>query len=198
MIEAIINGLALAQTPYTEAIAACLQHLDQAQDSPIALTTAPIVGYMHHTDESQLYHVATTIAGDAPTTQAATIASAYCIALTLNGVHVPDYVPRIMTFCDGLSDDFDLALLRIGHVLGWVDETAALHHIGTSDRPANVIAGALYAMLRHEDDYTACITLAATHSAATAAIAGALMGARLGTVDALPAHDPVDLAAFGF
>jgi ADP-ribosylglycohydrolase len=94
-----------------------------------------------------------------------------------------------MIFCDGLSDDLDAALLRVGHVLAWVDEEAAMRHIGQGWSGEQVVALALYCVLRYTDDYAGCVRRAANfsgNSASIACIAGGILGARLGTLEAIP------------
>ena len=49
-----------------------------------------------------------------PTAVAASIAAAYAVKLALDGVHVAEYLPRIMAFIDGISDEFDAAIYRVG------------------------------------------------------------------------------------
>lgn len=107
-----------------------------------------------------------------------TLASAYLIKLALNDVLIREYAARLMEFTTGLSDELDQAILRVGHVMGWVNEQAALNHIHKKKTDVENVALALYCVMRHPDDFAACIKLAP--SPEVAGLAGAIMGARLG------------------
>jgi ADP-ribosylglycohydrolase len=156
-----------------------------------AMRVAPI-GYLYRQDESRLREVAeasSLITHRHPAAVAASIAGAYLAGLALEEVPPGEYLRRVMLFCDGVSEDFDAAILRVGHVLGWVDEEAALRHIGEGWIGEEAIALALYCVLRYPDDYVACVRRAANtdgDSDSIASIAGGIMGARLG-LDAIPA-----------
>jgi ADP-ribosylglycohydrolase len=150
------------------------------------------IGFLYRHDEARLYDVAEAsglITHRHPTAIAASIGAAYLISLVLNGAHDHDYLRKVMTFCDGISDEFDAAILRVGHVLGWGNEEAALDHIGQGWTGEEAVALALYCVLRYPDDYVACVRRAANtngDSDSIACIAGGIMGARLG-LDAIPA-----------
>jgi len=172
-------------TPWREA------GLEHSKGCGSAMRVATI-GYLYQQDEARLYEVAQAsglITHRHPAAIAASIAGAYLISLVLNGAHDHDYLRKVMTFCDGLSDEFDAAILRVGHVLGWSNEEAALTHIGEGWTGEEAIALALYCVLRYPDDYVACVRRAANtngDSDSIASIAGGIMGARLG-LEAIPA-----------
>ncbi|MDZ4763903.1 MAG: ADP-ribosylglycohydrolase family protein [Chloroflexota bacterium] len=120
---------------------------------------------------------------------AASMAGAYLIKLALDGTPISDYLHATSAFTSGISDDFDAALYRVGHVGAWNDEEAALSHIGEGWTGEEAIALALYCVLRYPDDYTACMRRAATtngDSDSIASIAGGILGARLG-LETIPA-----------
>ncbi len=150
------------------------------------------IGYLYCGDEDRLRAVAESsglITHGHRTAVAASIGAAYAVKLALDGVPVADYLRRILAFTDGISDEFDAALLRVGHVLAWNDEEAALDHIGQGWTGEEALALALYCLLRSPDDYTACVRRAANtngDSDSVACIAGGILGARLG-LDAIPA-----------
>ena len=124
-----------------------------------------------------------------PAAIAASIAGAYLVKLALDKVPVTEYMKRVMAFTDGISDEFDAAILRVGHVLGWVNEEAALDHNGEGWTGDEAIALAIYCILRYPDDYVACVRRAANtegDSDSIACIAGGIMGAHLG-LEAIPA-----------
>ena len=76
-----------------------------------------------------------------------------------------------------------LSMLRVGHVLGWGDEVAALRHIGEGWIGEEAVALALYCILRYPDSYVDCVRRGANtdgDSDSIACIAGGIMGARLG------------------
>jgi ADP-ribosylglycohydrolase len=150
------------------------------------------IGYFYQNDEQRLREVAEAsglITHGHPAAVAASIAAAYAVKLALDGVPVSAYLPRIGAFVDGISEDFDAALYRVGHAGAWGDEEAALDHIGQGWVGEEAVALALYCVIRYPDDYAACVRRAANtngDSDSIACIAGGISGARLG-LDAVPA-----------
>ncbi len=150
------------------------------------------IGYFYQHDPARLRELAEAsgiITHGHPAAVAASIAAAYAIKLALDGVAVKEYLNRILTFVEGISDEFDAALYRVGHVGGWTDEIGALKHIGEGWTGEEAVALALYCVLRYPDDYVACMQRAANtngDSDSIACIAGGIMGARLG-LRAIPA-----------
>lgn len=157
-----------------------------------AMRAAPI-GCIYHQDEQRLFEIAqasSVITHRHPAAIAATVAAAYVIKLAVEGCPPHEYLRRIMTFCEGLSEELDAAILRVGHVMGWVNEEAALNHIGQGWTGEEAIALALYCVLRYPDDYVACVQRAANtngDSDSIACIAGGIIGARLGPAAIPPA-----------
>lgn len=155
-----------------------------------AMRTAAI-GWFYRHDDQRLKEVAiasSVITHRHPAAIAASVAAAYLIKLALTAVPVDQYIQRTLEFTDGLSDKFHLAILRVGHVLGWGNEEAALDHLGEGWVGDEAIALALYCILRHPDDYVRCMRRAANtngDSDSIACIAGGIMGARLG-LEAIP------------
>lgn len=155
-----------------------------------AMRVAPI-GCLYREDPPRLWEVASAssfITHRHPTAIAAAVAAAYAVALALADVPPQDFIPHILVFCDGLSDELDTVLLRVGHVLGWGSEEAALDHIGQGWAGEEAVALALYCVLRYPDDYAACVRRGANtngDSDSIACIAGGIMGARLG-LEAIP------------
>jgi ADP-ribosylglycohydrolase len=151
------------------------------------------IGYLYQDDEMRLREVAEAsgvITHRHPAAIAASLAGAYLIKLALDGVKVTEYLPRVMAFTDGISDEFDAAILRVGHVMGWTNEESALDHIGEGWTGDEAIALALYCILKYPDNYVACVRRAANSegdSDSIACIAGGIMGARLG-LEAIPAE----------
>ena len=167
------------------------------------------IGYLYQDDESRLREVAEAsglITHGHPAAVAASTAAAYAVKLALDGVSVAEYLPRIMAFTDGISQEFDAALYRVGHAGAWMDEEAALDHIGQGWVGEEAVALALYCVIRYPDDYAACVRRAANtngDSDSVACVAGGISAARLG-LEAVPStwrercenHDTLcDLAA---
>ncbi len=155
-----------------------------------AMRVAPL-GYFYQFYPDMLYRVADAtaiITHNHPTARAAAIAAAYLVKLALDGVSPEAYLRKVMTFTDGLSDELDYALLRVGHVLAWNDEESALNHIGQGWVADEAVALALYCVMRYPDDYVACVRRAANtdgDSDSIACIAGGISAARLG-LDTIP------------
>lgn len=149
------------------------------------------IGYLYQHDEAKLKEVAHSsgiITHGHSAAIAASIAGAYLVKLALDGVHPNEYMRRVLEFCDGISDEFDQAILRVGHVLGWGSEEKALTHIGEGWVGEEAVALALYCVLKYPDDYVTCVCRGANtdgDSDSIACIAGGIMGARLG-LDAIP------------
>lgn len=155
-----------------------------------AMRVAPI-GYLYQDDQEKLKAVALAsgiITHGHPAAQAASIAAAYMVKLALDGVHPSAWFAPLLHITAGISDEFDQAILRVGHVEGWINRDAALKHIGEGWVGEESVAIALYCVRQHPDDYTAAVRLAANidgDSDSTACITGGILGARLGLA-ALP------------
>jgi ADP-ribosylglycohydrolase len=150
------------------------------------------IGCLYQHDEERLREISIAsglITHRHPTAIAASVAAAYAIKLALDGVAVSQFLPRIMAFTDGLSDELDAALYGVGHAGAWADEERALDHIGQGWTGEEAVALAFYCVIRYPDDYAACVRRAANtegDSDSIACIAGGILGARLG-LDAVPA-----------
>lgn len=150
-----------------------------------AMRVAPI-GYFYQTQPEKLKEVAHAsgiITHGHPAAIAASLAAAYLVKLALDGVHPRDWFAPLLQFTDGISDEFDAAILRVGHVEGWTNRSAALAHIGAGWVGEEAVAMALYCVRQHPDDYLAAIRLGANitgDSDSVACIAGGILGARLG------------------
>jgi ADP-ribosylglycohydrolase len=144
------------------------------------------IGYFYQHDEAQLRIIAEAsgiITHGHPAAVAASIAGAYLVKLALDGVHPDEYLGRIQTFVGGISEDFDTAMLRVGHVVSWGSEDSALRHIGEGWVGEEAIALALYCVMRYPDDYVGAVRRGANtdgDSDSIACIAGGILGARLG------------------
>jgi ADP-ribosylglycohydrolase len=149
------------------------------------------VGFLYQHDPDRLREVAhaTGIATHAhPADDAAAIAAAYLIKLALDGVPPGGYIRHTLAFTDGISTDFHDALLRVGHVVEWTDEFAAINHIGSGWIGEEAVAMAVYCAVRHADDFAGAVRRAVNipgDSDSVGCIAGGLVAARLG-LDFLP------------
>jgi ADP-ribosylglycohydrolase len=145
--------------------------------------------YQHQPDRLKMIAIATSqITHRHPAALAAAVAAAYLVKLALDGVPADEYIRQTIAFTEGISHELTYALLRIGHVLGWSNEEAALDHLGQGWTGEEAVALALYCVLRYPDDYVACVRRAANtngDSDSIACIAGGMMGARLG-LSAIP------------
>ncbi len=156
-----------------------------------AMRVAP-VGYLYQHLPDRLREIAeaTSLATHGhPTATAASIAAAYLVKLALDGEEPSSYLNRVFVFTEGLSDEFEQALRRVGQVLGWGDEEAAMQRIGSGWVAEEAVGLALYCVMRYPDDYTSAVRRAANcdgDSDSVACIAGGIAGARLG-LDAISA-----------
>lgn len=155
-----------------------------------AMRVAPL-GYLYQHDEERLRkvaHASGVITHGHPAAIAASIGAAYAVKLALDGVPVEAYLGRMLAFTAGISEEYDHALLRVGHVLALGSEEHALKHIGEGWVGDEAVALALYCVLKYPDDYVKAVQRGANSdgdSDSIASIAGGIMGARLG-VDAIP------------
>ncbi|NWF67627.1 MAG: ADP-ribosylglycohydrolase family protein [Chloroflexi bacterium] len=149
------------------------------------------IGYLYRQDSARLRAVAaasSALTHRHPAAVAAAVGAAYLVQLALNGSAPDEYLRRVLEFTDGMSDEFDMALYRVGHCLHWGSEEAALDHIGQGWTGDEAVALALYCVLRYPNDYAACVRRAANSngdSDSIACIAGGIVGARLG-LEAIP------------
>jgi ADP-ribosylglycohydrolase len=153
---------------------------------------AAAIGLLYQHDPARLREVAiasSLMTHRHPAALAASVGAATLVKLALDGTPVESYMREVMSATDGLSDEFDLAILRVGHVLGWTDEIGSLAHIGQGWVGEEAVALALYCVLRCPNDYVSAVRLAVNHggdSDTVGCIVGGIMGARLG-LDAIPA-----------
>lgn len=155
-----------------------------------AMRVAPLGYYFQHDPDSlrDVARASSLITHGHPTALAASIGAAYLVKLALDGVPASMLLNRLFVFTEGLSDEFDQALRRVGQVLGWGDEVAAMRQIGEGWVGEEAVALALYCVMRHPDDYVGAMQLAVNidgDSDSVGCIAGGIMGAALG-LDAIP------------
>ncbi len=150
-----------------------------------AMRAAPI-GYFYQHDPVRLRTTAHAVGfatHQHPAADAAAIAAAYLVKLALDGIHPHDFSHLVMDFCQGISDEFDYAILRANHPVGWTDTDAAIRHIGQGWVGEEAVALSIYCCLKHPDNYVAAVRLAANidgDSDSIACIVGGILAARLG------------------
>jgi len=127
-----------------------------------------------------------------PASDAACIGAAYLVKLALDGVAPAEFPNRLLSATHGTAEEFTAAIQRVITAQDWPDEEAALSHIGPTRGGGwiaeEAVAMALYCVLKCPDDYVAAVRLGANISGdsdSVAAIAGGIMGARLG-LSAIP------------
>lgn len=149
------------------------------------IRVAPI-GYLYQHNPKRLKEVAlvTGVATHAhPADQAATAAAAYLVKLALDGIPPDQYINHVLDFVEGMSEDFQDAMLRIGHVIEWTDEEAALKHIGSGWIGEEAVAMATYCVVRYADDFAKAVCRAVNipgDSDSVGSIAGGVAAARSG------------------
>jgi ADP-ribosylglycohydrolase len=149
------------------------------------------IGYLYQHDETKLRevaHMSGIITHGHSAAVAASIAGAYLVKLALDGVSPEKFIPRVLKFCDGISAEFDHAIVKVNTALQMDSEEDALHFLGEGWVGDEAIALAIYCVLRYPDDYVAAVRRGANSdgdSDSIACIAGGILGARLG-LEAIP------------
>ena len=149
------------------------------------------IGYLYQHDEAKLRevaHMSGIITHGHPAAIAASVAGAYLVKLALDDVPPEKYLPRMLVFCDGISTEFDTAVIKVDSALKMDNEEAALRFLGEGWVGDEAIALALYCVLRYPNNYVAAVRRGANtdgDSDSIACIAGGILGARLG-LDAIP------------
>jgi ADP-ribosylglycohydrolase len=155
-----------------------------------AMRAAPI-GYLYQNDPDklkQVAHASGICTHGHPTGDAACIGAAYLVKLALDHTQPAQMIRQLLTFTQGISDEFDQAILKVNQCLDWDDVQKALSHLGQGWVGEEAVALALYCFLKFPDDYRRVVTLAANtdgDSDSIACIAGAISGAYLG-MSAIP------------
>jgi len=154
------------------------------------MRAAPI-GYLYQDDPEKLREVAhaTGICTHGhPTGDAACIGAAYLVKLALDGIDPNRMIPELLSFTEGISEEFDEAILKIKECLNRENEEKALNYLGEGWIGEEAVALALYCFLRYPNDYEKVVIIGANtdgDSDSIACIGGAINGAYLG-VGAIP------------
>ncbi|MHA1338433.1 MAG: ADP-ribosylglycohydrolase family protein [Promethearchaeota archaeon] len=117
---------------------------------------------------------------------AAALAGSFAVALALNGIPPAEMINPIEKFCGGIHPDFDNLLDRLKKALkervagGYSSDLDAIQSIGDGWVGDEAFCMALYACIRHSDNYKRCIQTAVNHSGdsdSVGCIAGSILGA---------------------
>ena len=163
---------------------------DEADGSSPAARVAPL-GYFYQHDADRLWTAvrsSSRVVDEGPAL-VASVGVAYLVKLALDDVAPQHFLRQAYEFSAGASEAFEQALRRVGQVVNWGDEIAAMRHIGAGWESVDVVALALYCVMRYPDDYVSAVRRAANSngdSGAVACITGEILGAHLG-LDAIPA-----------
>ncbi len=155
-----------------------------------AMRPAPI-GYFYqdHPEKlKEIAHASGICTHGHPTADAACIGAACLVKLALDGIKPDKMISKVLEFTDGISAEFDEALLKIPECLEWDDEEKALSYLGEGWIGEEAVALALYCFLRNPDSFEKTIIRGANtdgDSDSIACIAGAISGAYHG-VEAIP------------
>src|SRR5688572_6043418 len=84
-----------------------------------SIKRAAIYGYCYQHHPDQLREL----------TRPALIGTAYLVKLALDGIPPQQWLSLLYEFTDGMSEELEATLLRVGHVEGWINRQAALTHI---------------------------------------------------------------------
>jgi ADP-ribosylglycohydrolase len=92
-------------------------------------------------------------------------------------------IPQLLAFTQGISQEFDEAILKVPECLDWENEEEALDYLGQGWIGEEAVALALYCFLRYPDDYKKTVLRGANtngDSDSIACIAGSISGVLLG------------------
>jgi ADP-ribosylglycohydrolase len=148
------------------------------------------IGYLYQHDSEKLIEVARAsgiITHGHPAAIAASIAGAYLVKLALDGVPPDEYLRHTLSITDGISQEFDEVMYRVGQA-HFASQEKCLTHIGEGWVGDEAIGLALWCVTQYPDDYVATVRRGANtngDSDSIACIAGGISAARLG-LDAIP------------
>lgn len=152
---------------------------------------SPPIGYLYQNDPKKLRQVAGAsgiCTHGHPTADAACIGAAYLVKLALDDIPPENMTSRLLAFTEGISDEWDEAILKVEKCLDWDDEEKALAYLGEGWVGEETVSLALYCFLKYPDNYEKVVMRGANtngDSDSIACIAGAISGASLG-VSAIP------------
>lgn len=148
------------------------------------------IGYLYQHNTEKLVEVAKAsgiITHGHPAAVAASIAGAYLVKLALDDVHPKEYLRKVLEITDGISDEFDAIMYKVGQA-HFASEEQCLRHIGQGWVGDEAIGLAIWCVTKFPDDYVETVRRGANtngDSDSIACIAGGISAARLG-LDAIP------------
>jgi ADP-ribosylglycohydrolase len=157
-----------------------------------AMRVAPI-GYLYQNDPDKLIQVARTsglCTHGHRTAVAASVGAAFLVKLAIDNVDPGGMISAVLEYTNGISREFDQAVLKIDECLGWSDEEKALNFLGEGWIGEEAVALALYCFLKHPNDYRKSVLSGANtngDSDSVACITGSISGAYLG-FNAIPSE----------
>ena len=150
------------------------------------------VGLLYHDDLDQLVEIARATALPThghPAAREGAAAAALMVAQAVRGAGPAEMYDEIRSRCFGRSPDFDACLSLVPDMLEVAPaEALASGGLGEAWIAEEAVASALYCVWRHPDDFRAAVLEAINtdgDSDSIGAIAGSIMGARLG-IAAIP------------
>lgn len=155
-----------------------------------AMRASPI-GYLYQHDPAKLKEVAHATGlctHGHPAADAACIGAAYAVKLALDKCSPKKMLFRLLAFTEGISSEWEEAIMKVERCLSWEDEEEALKFLGEGWIGEEAVALALYCFLRYPGSYEKVVIRSANtngDSDSVACIAGSISGAYLG-VGAIP------------
>ena len=149
------------------------------------------IGYFYQQDPDKLMQVARAsglCTHGHRTAVAASVGAAWLVKLALDNVDPGSMISAVLEFTNGISREFDKAILKIDNCLDWDDEEKALNFLGEGWIGEEAVALALYCFLKYPNDYRKTVLRGANtngDSDSVACIAGSISGAYLG-IEAIP------------
>ena len=150
-----------------------------------AMRSAP-VGYLYQNNPARLKQVARAIGictHGHPAADAACIGAAYLIKLALDSIPPENMIPELLSFTEGISGEWDDAILKVEQCLDWENEEKALSFLGEGWVGEEAVALGLYCFLKYPNSYEKVVirgTNTNGDSDSIACIGGSISGAYLG------------------
>lgn len=157
-----------------------------------SLMRSGIIGFIYRNNPEKLLEVASLsgkISHCHPTADAACIAGTYAVKLALDGVRPEEMFDPLLKVTAGISEEFTKAFEEAYELAKRdMSDEEALRKIGQGWYAEETFALSCFCMLRYPDDYKKVVQTAVNitgDSDSVGAVAGGIMGARLG-IEAVP------------
>ncbi len=157
-----------------------------------SLMRVGILGFIYHNDPEKLIKAALLsgrITHNHPVSDAASIAGAYAVKLTLDGVEPREMFEPLLRVTEGVSQEFTDSLEN-SYELAYseIEGEDALKNLGQGWYADETFALAYFCTLRYPDDYKKAVQTAVNitgDSDSVGSVAGGILGTRLG-IEAVP------------